>query len=50
MPGTELPSIGELPPVGEVPKRIRAQVIRQVDVFGNRVALVGAPEPGLGRH
>jgi hypothetical protein len=107
MPGTESPSIGELPPVGEVPKRMRAQLIRQdrfgdprtafrlqgshgtndgqarayhdlvvrgivdpclgklyrfeeipdahdemergVDVFGNRVALVGAREPGLGR-
>lgn len=34
MPGTELPSIGELPPVGEVPKRMRAQVIRQ-DRFGD---------------
>jgi hypothetical protein len=31
MPGTELPSIGELP-------------------FGNRVALVGTPEPRLGRQ
>jgi hypothetical protein len=74
MPGTEPRSIGELPPVGELPKRVWAQVIRQdrfgepqaafrveevadahgkmqrgVDVFGNRVALVGAHEPGLGR-
>ena len=34
MPGTESPSIGELPPVGEVPKRMWAQVIRQ-DRFGD---------------
>jgi NADPH:quinone reductase-like Zn-dependent oxidoreductase len=29
MPGTESPSIGELPAVGDVPKRMWAQVIRQ---------------------
>jgi D-arabinose 1-dehydrogenase-like Zn-dependent alcohol dehydrogenase len=34
VPGTESPSIGELPPVGNVPKRMWAQVIRQ-DRFGD---------------
>jgi hypothetical protein len=33
MPGIELPSSGGLLPVGEVPKRMRAPVIRQ-DRFG----------------
>ena len=34
MPGTESRSIGELPPLGEVPARMLAQVIRQ-DRFGD---------------
>jgi hypothetical protein len=54
MPGTESPSIGELPPVGklyrfeEIPDA-HDEMERGVDVFGNRVALAGACEPDLGR-
>jgi crotonyl-CoA carboxylase/reductase len=43
MPGTESPSIGELPPVGEVPKRMWAQVIRQ-DRFGDPQTAFGVEE------
>lgn len=38
MPGTESPSIGELPPVGEVPKRMQAQLIRQERFGDPRIA------------
>jgi crotonyl-CoA carboxylase/reductase len=48
MPGTESSPIGELPPVGEVPAKMLAQVIRQ-DRFGDprtafRVEEVDVPE------
>ena len=43
MPGTESPSIGELPPVGDVPKRMWAQVIHQ-DRFGEPRAAFRAEE------
>ncbi len=55
---SELVPVGSLPAVGEGPQKMyafedigqaHADMEESKVVFGNRVALVGAPEKGLGR-